>query len=425
MSFLSGKLTFPLQPISFWKPARLVGVEAVDKARHPVVFQGQTLATPERYGKFVESLIQFFRERLSFLPEVSSCLLYENPDQESLQFLGREEQLIRLDRLTTVISRVVQSEHLDILESLDQFLPGYRERFNGVVTRLAKPVVFAEGPMRDLAFEDTCTEFRAAMTGILGASIEKSHHEKWGEYGALTREAFDQSRRTALSFAQRVEFPCAQLFMDLDSFKKANDRYGQIAGDYIIGEFFRRIRSIIRPEDLLCAAGGDEAIIFMPNTDQAKAVLAAIRIQDAVLKDPFVIPSGKTNEKKGPIVLDGEDHRALTLSVGIGAVSTLKNESKPEIFLGGRAPCNLEDLSTLLEAKSERAMKAAKCLGRHPSTGRFVVRIESQDGVDTYITTPDPDFLYKNTIVVASLLTPLILAYLDAVTASKAKEGDR
>ena len=57
----------------------------------------------------------------------------------------------------------------------------------------------------------------------------------------------------------------AVLFMDLDHFKSANDRYGHEAGDFILKTVAERLKNIIRSTDAISRMGGDEFIIILRN----------------------------------------------------------------------------------------------------------------------------------------------------------------
>ncbi|KAF1019926.1 MAG: putative diguanylate cyclase DgcT [Acinetobacter bereziniae] len=55
----------------------------------------------------------------------------------------------------------------------------------------------------------------------------------------------------------------AILLIDLDHFKKINDQYGHVIGDYVLQEFSRQVKAQIRTHDLLGRLGGEEFAILL------------------------------------------------------------------------------------------------------------------------------------------------------------------
>lgn len=81
--------------------------------------------------------------------------------------------------------------------------------------------------------------------------------------GAWNRRYFDQFLNAALQIAQDQRHSVTVLVFDIDDFKSFNDRFGHSAGDEILKETVRLLRSVIRPTDRVCRIGGDEfAVIF-------------------------------------------------------------------------------------------------------------------------------------------------------------------
>lgn len=81
--------------------------------------------------------------------------------------------------------------------------------------------------------------------------------------GAWNRRYFDQFLAGALAEAKEHRHNVTILVFDIDNFKSYNDRFGHEAGDDILIETVRLLRSVIRPTDRVCRIGGDEfAVIF-------------------------------------------------------------------------------------------------------------------------------------------------------------------
>ncbi|MBS1985537.1 MAG: diguanylate cyclase [Bdellovibrionales bacterium] len=75
-------------------------------------------------------------------------------------------------------------------------------------------------------------------------------------------------------------FPLSLIMFDLDHFKKVNDTYGHLAGDYVLKETCKVLKeSVIRTEDILARYGGEEFTVVMPDSPLAPAVRVAERIR--------------------------------------------------------------------------------------------------------------------------------------------------
>lgn len=87
----------------------------------------------------------------------------------------------------------------------------------------------------------------------------------------------------------------AIMFLDLDRFKEVNDAHGHQAGDELIVQVARRLRSVVSEEDTLARFGGDEfAVIAASAPDEETARDIAARILHA-LASPFVIMGATVN----------------------------------------------------------------------------------------------------------------------------------
>jgi len=70
--------------------------------------------------------------------------------------------------------------------------------------------------------------------------------------------------------------------LDIDFFKKINDTYGHQIGDEILKHFVNTIKNSVRKSDVLVRYGGEEFLIFMPNTSKKEAAIVIYKIKKAL-----------------------------------------------------------------------------------------------------------------------------------------------
>lgn len=83
--------------------------------------------------------------------------------------------------------------------------------------------------------------------------------------------------------------PLSIISFDIDHFKRINDTHGHEAGDTVLKEFAARIRTNVRPKDIVCRPGGEEFLVVLPETPGDLACLSAERIRHAIAANPFEI----------------------------------------------------------------------------------------------------------------------------------------
>ena len=133
--------------------------------------------------------------------------------------------------------------------------------------------------------------------------------------------------------ARETGQPFAVMVLDLDRFKKINDTYGHSAGDIVLQEVARRLRSNLRSVDLICRIGGEEFLVVMPDTDRNAARAAAERLRRVTEAQPVSIAAHKPEIP-------------VTLSIGVSIGGLEGQDSTPVENIVDRAD------QALLGAKS-------------------------------------------------------------------------
>jgi diguanylate cyclase (GGDEF)-like protein len=102
--------------------------------------------------------------------------------------------------------------------------------------------------------------------------------------------AYDSSRAALAWELERYASAargCAVVMMDLDDFKKCNDRYGHVVGSAVLAGVGELIRVNVRHFDVASRYGGEEFVAYFPETKAAEALLAADRLRVLIEQQVF------------------------------------------------------------------------------------------------------------------------------------------
>jgi two-component system cell cycle response regulator len=83
------------------------------------------------------------------------------------------------------------------------------------------------------------------------------------------------------------------LLLDVDRFKRVNDRHGHAAGDAVLRILAGRVRETIRAEDMLGRWGGEEFLVLLPATGRDYVGSVGERVRRVVADDPFQLEAGE------------------------------------------------------------------------------------------------------------------------------------
>jgi diguanylate cyclase (GGDEF)-like protein len=97
--------------------------------------------------------------------------------------------------------------------------------------------------------------------------------------GVMNRRAFLEAARREFERAQRYSRPTSVLALDIDHFKRINDKYGHSGGDLALQVCTKRWQAALREHDLLGRIGGEEFCILLPETSEGSAASIAERMR--------------------------------------------------------------------------------------------------------------------------------------------------
>ncbi|WP_168188960.1 EAL domain-containing protein [Thiomicrorhabdus sediminis] len=134
----------------------------------------------------------------------------------------------------------------------------------------------------------------ASIVDLTEKLASQTRIEKLMHYDILTelpnRQLLVERANYVLDNARQLKLQVGLLLIGLDRFKNLNDSLGHSAGDEVLVEFARRLKSTISAKDTLARLGGDEFAILMPSTNTQQIIQLVNKVKE-VLKHNFVVKS--------------------------------------------------------------------------------------------------------------------------------------
>jgi diguanylate cyclase (GGDEF)-like protein len=186
-----------------------------------------------------------------------------------------------------------------------------------------------------------------SMTNLCAAAIGvylmRTIHQREGELrtlvikdhltGLYNRGYFYYRLNSEIRRAQRYKRAVSLLLIDVDDFKRINDRYGHLMGDHLLRLLSGTIMSTIRYSsarqsyelDIPCRYGGDEFAVILPETAAGQAAIAAERLRTQIHERCTV----EMTERLA-CISGGYPPEDLEITVSIGVSSSPDHASDPE-----------------------------------------------------------------------------------------------
>lgn len=117
--------------------------------------------------------------------------------------------------------------------------------------------------------------------------------------------------------SERYRDPLACVMLDIDYFKRVNDRFGHDVGDAVLREVSARVRKAVREIDVVTRYGGEEFLLVLPSTNFSGALAVADRVWRTVGGEPFQLPRGEER---------------VSVSVGVAVFPSRDIKSKDQLI---------------------------------------------------------------------------------------------
>jgi two-component system, cell cycle response regulator len=135
---------------------------------------------------------------------------------------------------------------------------------------------------------------RTIFKFLTGGNIENAYHEEIyrlttvdGLTQISNKRFFMESLEREIARAHRYQRAMSLAMFDIDHFKRINDTYGHLAGDYVLKQLASAVKLKIRREDLFARYGGEEFAIVLPEITLAAALTFAEKIRQVVEEHEF------------------------------------------------------------------------------------------------------------------------------------------
>lgn len=138
---------------------------------------------------------------------------------------------------------------------------------------------------------------------------------------------------------RRHGYALSAMYIDLDHFKKVNDRYGHQGGDEVLREIAARIKAELRLSDALGRFGGEEFVVLLIDAPHDAAIAVAERIRTGIGSTPLLLSTGE------------ELH--ATVSIGVSTLDKIERKD------------DAAAIAQQLLAKADEALYRAKEGGRN------------------------------------------------------------
>ena len=208
-----------------------------------------------------------------------------------------------------------------------------------------------------------------------------------GELDSVTglppRKALDRSLPFLLRTMGREGLRLGTLMIDIDHFKRFNDKWGHDVGDKVLAHVCGLVRNAVKYRGEAYRYGGEEITVLLPNTSPEEAFATAERIRDLVYRNPLrraACTAGETGEGMEPGSEPGDMPLAVTISLGVS--------------------CFPEVTGSQLMVTADQALYTAKKEGRNRAVLYEFKGVEESSPVTLDVRFPAPSSISEGSFII-------------------------
>ncbi|HEX6734214.1 MAG TPA: GGDEF domain-containing protein [Azonexus sp.] len=247
------------------------------RLRDVMVKQGEAKHRSIEAQEEMRKMLSAFIERLATMNESSAT--FQGRIEQSARDI---EQVTRIEELAPLLKEVI-----------------------GATRAMAEETAHSRQQLQSLQDKVQATEAELVQLHLeLDSASALARHDPLTD--ALNRKGLDEALAREIAGMRRKDAPLSVCLLDIDNFKKLNDRLGHDVGDSALIHLANVARANMRPTDTLARYGGEEFVILMPDTGLDDGIDAMVRLQRELTKAFF---------------LSGKEKILITFSAGVAQLT--------------------------------------------------------------------------------------------------------
>lgn len=307
---------------------------------------GQSLVREWHLGKETESVVRFHHSEndkdsnldpsVFHLAQLTTGFFFENRFANGLEPVSEyaaEKFGIDSEKLRNLLQEIsLEAEGMSIEIALgSEKDPPYVELLRSVNLELSREMLSYDQMVRELKAakqkaESLAKDLKEANVRLRDVSNQDPLTKVYN------RRYFNEFLGWNFNRATRYESMLGCMMVDIDFFKRVNDKYGHLTGDFVLQNVATILQESLRNTDVVARFGGEEFVVLLPETDADAVMSTAERIRLSIENGDFK---------------HGEENIHITVSIGYVAYD---RKNYPEIR-------SFEDL---IKTTDERMYKAKK-----------------------------------------------------------------
>ena len=296
--------------------------------------QNSVPPTPENYAVWfhytqaknqdlVHEVNHVISNKLKFTNEVCSYLYNKfvvvNRNQKVLDDASLAAQKVLLEVLRVVNDFSGETEHYN--KDVDQYLDRISHDFEDEnVKKIFGELVSATASLRKSGetIQKKLVESKEEINS-LRKNLQQVTIEAQRDFltGVFNRKTFEKVFDELAMHAKETHKDMCLLMLDIDHFKRFNDKFGHLLGDEVLKIVARTLTDILKGRDIVARFGGEEFVVILPDTP----IEGAMKVAEAVR---MTIADKELKRKD-----TGDNYGSITVSIGVARFR--QNETLPTL----------------------------------------------------------------------------------------------